>query len=67
VTLSNNCCIPCTFVSLVLQIWRAITEKQMMDLLTHAQKSFMEVSRWEEQIRLCADYIDESCHGQDQL
>jgi len=35
-----------------------------MDLLTHAQKSFMEVSRWEEQI---ADYIDESCHGQDQL
>ncbi len=57
VTLSNNCCIPCTFASLVLQTWIAIPERHMEALFTYSQMSSMAVSCCEEQLRRRADGI----------
>lgn len=54
-------------MSLVLQTWRAIRERDLVELLTHAKNSYMEVSRVEEQIRQCKAYTRDALHGQEQL
>jgi len=53
-------------VSLVLQTWRAIRERDLVELLTHAN-SYLEVSRVEEQIRQGKAYTRDALHGQEQL
>jgi purine nucleoside permease len=54
-------------VSLVLQTWRAIRERDLVELLTHAKNSYLEVSRVEEQIRQGKAYTRDASHGQEQL
>ncbi|DBB11323.1 TPA: hypothetical protein ACH3X3_006751 [Trebouxia sp. C0006] len=49
-----------------LQPWIAIPTGHVEALLTQSCDSYLEVRRLEEQVRLCAKYIEDAHYGQDQ-